>query len=189
MEGNTDIDNTDILKALISTSMSLIQDSSVYIGNDQVDSYINIIQNQSMSNSARSESESIYPLPKVDASFKYSADALYIAINPNSKNKQLAANFLAYVNDYTASLYAEQGFTILYENDKTASHGHEHEQNNNTEIVELYKKQLIDSIREYNNSEYSVLLYNQFEQLALGNISVDSMTEQIYRLLKMLRDE
>lgn len=169
-------DTKESLKSLISISLSLLQDSSVYIGDNKIDSYANIIQYHGNHDNFPGEYVSIFPIPKVDDSFKYSADVSYIAINPNSKNKQLAANFLAYVIDYAA----DTGFTILYENTNEID---------NVELFKLYKIQLQDSVRGYQNTEYMLLLADQFDQLVSGKISVDQMTDKIHNFLKMMRDE
>jgi len=182
--GSININDKNSLESLISTSLSLLQDDSVYIGTDKVDSYIKIIQNQGHDNGFENESLSLYPIPKVDDSFKYNAEGFFIAINPNSRNKQLTANFLAYVIDFNAYM----GFPILYEN--TGDHNHNHEHNDNTEFFELsYKNLLKNSVRQYQNSEYMLLLADQFDQLFSEKISVEQMTEEIYKFLKMVRDE
>ena len=189
MAGNINIDNKNLLRFLVSTSLSLLQDPSIYIGSDNVDSYIKIIKSSGYYEGIQNDGVSIYPLPKVDDSFKYNADASYIAINPNSKNKQLAANFLAYLNDFNA----EMG-SILYKNTTVDNHFHEHDDNlqdnaMSIELFEIYEKQLKECIRSYNNSDYMLLLNSQFDQLISGKISVDEMTDEIYNFLRLVRNE
>ncbi|MCL2160230.1 MAG: hypothetical protein FWH48_12555, partial [Oscillospiraceae bacterium] len=177
MAKNESAEKKETLKFLIETSLMLLQDKSVNIGAGRsADSYINFTQFAGIHSHNESENSSLAPVPKIDPSFKNTADSYFIAVNPNSKNKQLSAAFVAHVIEYKAFM----GDVVLYENKDAIEDAKDYE---------LYKALLGDSIRSYTNTKYMMTLADQFDALVSGATTAERAADEIYEFLKLVRDE
>lgn len=112
----------------------------------------------------------INKIPKISADFKIDSNVSFIAVNPNSKNVELAAAFAANVID----CYTSMGVVELYRND---------------DVNGLYNEMLSDCIRGYRSTDYTMLIAEQIESLTAGSASTDEITDTIYNFLKITRDE
>jgi ABC-type sugar transport system, periplasmic component len=185
MVGN-EMATKEVLREMISTSLNLMRGLSVYVskeGYGDVSSYLNVVYNHGIMGAPADENISITTIPKIVDEFNYSASGSYIAVNPNSRNKQLAVEFIAYLHECRDM----RGTVALYED---VVNNFDPEFNIvNPQLFELYKEQLKDSVREYANSEYMILMLEQFDELVAETVSIDEMTDTVYNFLRMNRDE
>lgn len=124
------------------------------------------------------EGTTCIPIPKLNDGCKDVFNGRYIAINPNSANKELAALFLAYCMEYDRQDHGISGLSYLYQSD---SENHTHNA--------VFDKQLENSIRNVQISDLYALLNEKFNKIETGAITVEQAVEETFRYLKMIRDE
>lgn len=156
------------LKQLIENTVVLLNDNSVAVGAHNRNCYLNFTQIFSSSFEDDINHKTVQ-IPKINGNFKYAAEVNYIAINPNSKNKELSAAFIANVIDD----YSDMGVVELYQ----ANEG------------SLYDLMLSDCVRSCRETEFTMLIAEQVDGLMRKTITVDEMTDTVYNFLKMTRDE
>ncbi len=156
------------LKQLVENTVVLLSDSSVAVGADNRNSYLNYTQIFSSSFEDDKNHKTV-PIPKINGDFKYDAEVNYIAINPNSKNKELSAAFIANVID----AYSDMGVVELYKENEGS----------------LYDLLLSDCVRGCSETEFTLLIAEQVDGLLGKTITADEMTDTVYNFLKMTRDE
>ena len=115
----------------------------------------------------------IYPLPKMDATYKNSINGTYYAINPNSQSKENAAILLAAMMQCTMN----SPFGYFYENYDGADDGG------------TYRQIIADSIRTWKIPNLKAHLEEQMELILSGIQSTQESAANTFKYIKMIRDE
>lgn len=123
------------------------------------------------------EGTSVIFVPKLRAEYGDVFDAGYVAINPNSAKKELAALLLAYCMEYDRTNGAA-GVSCFYSSETDA-----------TGENALFDAQLENGVRNYEIADLYVLTNEKFTELQNGKSSVEEAAEAIFRYIKMARDE
>lgn len=168
------------LKMLFETSIALINDESVIIGTSDASNDVFLSLGQNMGTmTASSDDISLAPMIKVSDKYKEQADCDFLAVNPNSKNKDAAVAFLAY---YLESNKEYKGATAELLKDFDTS-------NISNSGYDTYVDQISNCIRAHNISDLPLYLADKYSSLLSEKITIDDAAEDTLKYLTMLRDE
>lgn len=131
------------------------------------------------------ENETAIPLPGMMDEYKQNWSGTFWAINPNSKNKELAAAYLAYfIED---SLSRPGGVCDLYYI-KSSSETENYAGTNN-EMFELFCEQLKNGVLAYELPDFIGYFNRQFADIKSGKLTREEAAEDLLRWMHMLKYE
>ena len=143
--------------------------TSGYFSMDINTGYINVIDKETID----------FAVPLMNDDYSHVFSCRYLAVNPNSPNRELAALFLAYCMEYDKNDNDAYGLAYMYQsNDESAKPSRE-----------VFYEQLNNSVRNYQISDINPYLNDKFNQIQNGYKSVELVVDEVSRYLKMIREE
>ena len=122
-------------------------------------------------------------LPKINENYKTPISGEFWAINPNSKNKELAGAFLlCFLGQNRIKTYMGTG--VYYMNDELPESTPE-----DMAIRELFRQQLTEGIRSYEAPDVFAYVDMHFKQIKNGEITVAEAAAELMRYLRMVKFE
>jgi len=115
------------------------------------------------------------PIPSLGVDYKPSVSGIYLGMNPNSKNKDIAAAYMAYYLDMcvTNRFYQTEEYFETYDGKSCPA----------------YREQLKNCIRRTEDSELFWQISDISTELVSGKITPSEAAEKTFRYMKMVRDE
>lgn len=140
-----------------------------------------------VANSSNVKGRGFYPLIKLGEEYKHAAEGQFLAINPASLNKDLAAAYLIYYLDWWKN--SEYGYKYYFE----GGYDPERTYSITEEKYEVLKEQLADSVRAVSSflisDDFFWHVNEKFDDIDDGKLTPAQAAEQTLRYLKMMRDE
>lgn len=178
-------DAKDDVEKILSFTQDVVNSDIIYLGENapEQNCCIYVFQNPGQIHSQSEEHSAVIPIVKLDENYKNSAACNWLAINPKSTHKNIAAAFLAYYmegcirdyNLYTARFYKEG---IAEEDIGTEN-----------KYAAVFWEQLSDSVRAVSDTELKNLLFTDISDYIEGNASPDKTVDVIMSQMKMMRNE
>ncbi len=122
-------------------------------------------------------------LPKINENYKTPISGEFWAINPNSKNKELAGAFLLCLLGQNR-INTFMGTGVYYMNDELPESTPEV-----MAIRELFRQQLTEGIRSYEASDVFAYVDMHFRQIKNGEITASQAAQELMRYLRMVKFE
>ncbi len=181
--GDMDDDTAaDDLKNLYRTIDALTRHPSVSVTMEMgMDSYIELKRSVNSRSKYIQSGQRLIPCFPVKEGYRPVVSGEFWAINPNSKNKELAADFLA------AIMIQEQrnSETLMYDTwDANSSYADGAE-----ELFDAMKNAAAVSLRSYDIPDLIPILAEQFERMNAGTLTPDDAAAELFRYLKMTKNE
>lgn len=119
-------------------------------------------------------SSNIAPLPTIGEDYRYAASGMFLGVNPNSENKDIAAAYMAYYLDMCTKnqLYQPDQYFVTSNQDNSA-----------------LRDMLKSSIRAHKDSDLYYHADDTIGELLIGKITPEEAANRTYRYLRMMRDE
>ena len=145
------------------------------------DSYIELKRSVSSRSKSVKSGRRLIPCFPVKEGYRPVVSGEFWAINPNSKNKELAADFLA------AVMVQEQrnSETLMYDiwdDNSTYADGAK-------ELFDAMKSAAAVSLRSYDIPDLIPILAEQFARMEAGTLTPEDAAAELFRYLKMTRNE
>ena len=122
-------------------------------------------------------------LPKINENYKTPVSGEFWAINPNSKNKELAGAFLlCFLGQNRVNTFMGTG--VYYTNDELPESTPEV-----MAIRELFRQQLTEGIRSYEAPDVFDYVDMHFRQIKNGEITAAEAAAELMRYLRMVKFE
>ncbi|MBQ2724962.1 MAG: hypothetical protein IJF78_04570 [Clostridia bacterium] len=170
------------LAELYRTIAALIEHPSVAVSTEPgQDSYIELKRSVSSRSKSVKSGRRLVPCFPVKEGYRPVVSGEFWAINPNSKNKELAADFL------TAVMVQEQrnSETLMYDIwDDNSSYAAGAE-----ELFDAMKTAAAVSLRSYDIPDLIPILAEQFGRMEAGTLTPEDAAAELFRYLKMTRNE
>ncbi len=169
------------LTALYELCLELSDDPAVAFGNDYQNykPVFDIVTNNGR-NTYLMENNFLMPVLPMSDAYGQVVEGSFYAINPNSPNKEIAAIFLA------AHLYHEEKNYAQYFDkwDETA-----HYSDGSAETYELYKSQIASAVLYYDAEDLGSTIRKHLDDIVSGKITPETAADELFRYVKMVRDE
>ena len=117
--------------------------------------------------------------------YRQSWTGSFWAVNPNSKNKELAAAYLAYFIENNLTIPGSAG--DLYNREPIM--GTLYEMTYNEEVFDLFCAQLKDGVLAYELPDYTGYFNRQFADIKAGKLTREEAADDLFRWLRMLKFE
>ncbi|MBQ8187090.1 MAG: extracellular solute-binding protein, partial [Clostridia bacterium] len=131
---------------------------------------------------AEGENETAAPLVPVREGYKQTVSGEFLAINPNSPNKEAAAVYLA-ACIHTGYRTAEAMEASFYNVPLTDTNG------GNGKSVRVWRDQLTDAVRSYEFPGFRMYLYDWFKKIERGTASPEEAARAAEQSVKMAKYE
>ena len=131
------------------------------------------------------ENRTAIPLLGMTDEYRQSWTGSFWAVNPNSKNKELAAAYLAYFIENNLTIPGSAG--DLYNREPIM--GTLYEMTYNEEMFDLFCAQLKDGVLAYELPDYTGYFNRQFADIKAGKLTREEAADDLFRWLRMLKFE
>ena len=124
--------------------------------------------------------QSVLPIVPAAGGYRQAVEGTFYAVNPNSPNKELAAEFLACVleKDWmkNGQLYNLWDENVTYQEGSEITYA-------------LYMEQIADSVLQWTIPGLNEYVGEPLTDIISGTLTPEDAAEELFRYLKMIRDE
>ena len=169
------------LTELYRIAAGLMKNEKVAYG-DRYQSYMSavFVEDNHGKSSGVPEGTIMCPIPAVGEGYAQTVEGSFYAVNPNSPNKELAAEFLACYMDRDRSNH--NNFYETWNPEFTYGEGSE-------KLFDLFKKQIADGVIMRTVPDLAVRADVHLTAIVEGTITPEAAAEELYRYLRQVRDE